>query len=61
MTEEPTKKTKYILRDFSNDLTLWFDTVDAVAGYLTKERIVDPDDYSCYELSKEIQFKVVPV
>ena len=57
---EPTTKSKVILQDFANDETFWFESADKAAEYLTRMGMVDPEDYTCYELGKEITFKVVP-
>ena len=58
---EPTPSSKYILQDYANGETIWFETKEQVAEYLTDKRLVDPDDFVCYELGQEIKFKVVAV
>lgn len=58
---EPNSKTKVILQNFQDDETLWFETLEQAGGYLTQKRIVDEDNFTCYELGKEIKFKVVVV
>lgn len=61
MSLEPKTSSKYILQDFDNDETFWFETKEQVAEYLTDKRLVDPDSFVCFELGQEIKFKVVPV
>jgi hypothetical protein len=56
MSEEPNSKSKYILQDFANIETLWFETVEEITAYL-KERDLDLDEITVYELGREVQFE----
>jgi hypothetical protein len=60
---EPTDKTKYILRNWNpqsnQEETEYFDTIDEVTIYLSDNPML-PEDFTVYEISKEIKFKVVP-
>lgn len=59
---EPNEKTKYILRNWnatSENETEYFDTLADVTNYINIAKL-SPDDFSVYEIAKEIKFKVVP-
>jgi hypothetical protein len=60
MSSEPCSTTKYVLQDFANDTTLWFNTAEEIGEYLTEKALIDPAEYSAYELGKEVKFKLVP-
>ena len=61
MSEEPRSNSKYVLQDFQNQITLWFETQEEIAEYLTEHAMIDPEDYAAFEIiNKELKFKLVP-
>lgn len=60
MAEEPNQKTKVVLQDYEGGQTLWFESAEEAAEWLTKNCMADPSTFACYELGKELTFKLVP-
>ena len=61
MSEEPNPKTKYVFQDYQNEITLWFETAEEIAEYLTEHAMIDDTDFNAFEIiNKELKFKLVP-
>lgn len=59
MSSDPTETSKYVLVIWNGNDPLFFDTAEDVAKFLTKEAMTE-DLYGCYEIAKEVHFKLVP-
>ena len=60
---DPSENMKYILRNWNpgcgqNDIE-FFDTLEQVTEFVNANEIL-PDDFTVYEVAKEIKFKLVP-
>ena len=60
---EPSEKTKFILFNWnpsgSQNGNEFLELIEDVIKYVNEEKLL-PEDFSVYELGKEIKFKLVP-